>query len=97
MRSLLWTDCYSPRRSPDNGRNAASDHVRAMNQSTRKLFGTVLVLGSILVWSVAGMWIYMSFLGAAVWWALIGFFALMGMSWFFPATWIIRWMSRPDA
>ena len=64
---------------------------------TRKLFGTVLVLGSILVWSVAGMWIYMSFLGAAVWWALIGFFALVGMSWFFPATWIIRWMSRPDA
>src|SRR5688572_19402484 len=47
----------------------------AMTQSTRKLLGTVLILGSLLVWSVLGMWIYMSFLGAAVWWLLIGFFA----------------------
>ena len=67
-----------------------------MNQSTRKLIGTVLVLGSIVVWSVAAMWIYMSFLGAAAWWLLIGFFAVAGMSWFMPASWIIRWMAKPD-
>ncbi len=77
-----------------NGRDAAQDHVQAMSQSTRKLIGTVLILLSLLVWSVLGMWIYMSFLGAAAWWLLIGFFAVMGMGWFFPATWIIRWMSR---
>jgi hypothetical protein len=69
---------------------------KAMTQSTRKLLGTVLILVSLVVWSVLGMWIYMSFLGAAAWWLLIGFFALMGMSWFYPATWIIRWMAKPD-
>ena len=68
-----------------------------MTQSTRKLLGTVLILLSLIVWSVLGMWIYMSFLGAAAWWLLIGFFAVMGMGWFFPATWIIRWMAKPDA
>ena len=67
-----------------------------MNQSNRKLLGTVLVLLLIAAWAVLGMWIYMSFLGAAAWWLLIGFFALMGMSWFWPASWIIKWMSRPD-
>jgi preprotein translocase subunit SecF len=69
---------------------------KAMTQSTRKLLGTVLILASLVIWSVLGMWIYMSFLGAAAWWLLIGFFAVMGMSWFYPATWIIRWMAKPD-
>ncbi|WP_055048694.1 DUF2842 domain-containing protein [Devosia sp. A16] len=67
-----------------------------MSQSTRKLIGTVLILLSLVVWSTMGMWIYMSFLGATAWWLLIGFFAVMGMSWFYPATWIIRWMAKPD-
>lgn len=84
-----------PAAAPCNGRVAASG--TAMTQSTRKLLGTVLILLSLVVWSVLGMWIYMSFLGAAVWWLLIGFFAVMGMSWFYPATWIIRWMAKPDA
>ena len=66
------------------------------NQSARKLLGTVLILLSLVVWSVLGMWIYMSFLGAAAWWLLIGFFAAVGMGWFYPATWIIRWMVKPD-
>ena len=70
---------------------------KAMTQSTRKLLGTVLILLSLVVWSVLGMWIYMSFLGAAAWWLLIGCFAVMGMSWFYPATWITRWMAKPDA
>lgn len=83
-----------PAAAPCNGRVAASG--TAMTQSTRKLLGTVLILLSLVVWSVLGMWIYMSFLGAAVWWLLIGFFAVMGMSWFYPATRIIRWMAKPD-
>ena len=68
-----------------------------MTQSNRKLIGIVLVLLSLVVWSTLGVWIYMRFLGAAAWWLLIGFFAVMGMGWFFPATWIIRWMAKPDA
>ncbi|MBK8083064.1 MAG: DUF2842 domain-containing protein [Devosia sp.] len=67
-----------------------------MTQSTRKLTGTVLILLSIVVWSIGASWIYMSFLGAAAWWLLIGFFAVAGISWFVPAAAIIRWMALPD-
>lgn len=67
-----------------------------MNESTRKLVGTVLVLVSIVVYSIVAGAIYANFLAGAPWWALIVFFAVAGALWFFPATWIVRWMSRPD-
>lgn len=68
-----------------------------MTQSTRKLIGTFLVIGSIFVYAGIVTWLYISFLEGQPWWLLIGFFAVTGVCWFFPATWIIRWMSRPDA
>jgi len=67
-----------------------------MTQSTRKLIGTFLVLLSIFVYAGIVMWLYMSFLTGQPWWLLIAFFAVTGVCWFFPATWIIRWMARPD-
>lgn len=67
-----------------------------MTQSTRKLLGTVLILLSIVVYSVLAGAVYASLLGDAPWWLLIVYFAVAGGLWFFPATWIIRWMSRPD-
>jgi RsiW-degrading membrane proteinase PrsW (M82 family) len=73
------------------------EHTTAMTQSTRKLIGTFLVIASIFVYAAIVMWLYMSFLAGQPWWLLIAFFAVTGVSWFFPATWIIRWMSRPDA
>lgn len=68
-----------------------------MNQSTRKLLGTLAVLVSIIVWSVAITGIYLVWLPDAEWWVLILFFAVGGTSWFFPAAWLVRWMSRPDS
>ena len=68
-----------------------------MNQSALKLIGTVLVLASIVVYAALVMWLYMTFLEGQAWYVLIAFFAVTGVAWFFPATWIIRWMSRPDA
>jgi Mg2+/Co2+ transporter CorB len=68
-----------------------------MTQSTRKLLGLLLILGSLVVWSALGTWIYMNFFGAAAWWAQIVVLAIVGTAWFFPAAWIIRWMSKPDA
>lgn len=68
-----------------------------MTQSNRKQLGTFLILGLIAAWAVLGTWIYMSLLTAAAWWLLIGYFAVVGMGWFFPASWIIRWMAKPDA
>lgn len=71
-------------------------HATAMTQSTRKLIGTVLVLASIVVYAGLIMWLYMSFLDGQAWYVLIAFFAVTGVCWFFPATWILRWMSKPD-
>jgi hypothetical protein len=67
-----------------------------MTQSARKLAGTVLILLLILVYSIGAMAIYANFLGGAAWWILILYFAVAGALWFFPASWIIRWMARPD-
>ncbi len=68
----------------------------AMTTRTRKLTGTVLILLSIVAWSILASWIYMSLLVEAPWWLTIGFFALAGTSWFVPAAVIIRWMVKPD-
>jgi len=85
-----------PAGSPRNGSVAASEHTAAMTQSTRKLIGTILVLASIFIYAGIVMWLYMSFLDGQAWYVLIVFFAVTGVAWFFPATWIIRWMARPD-
>lgn len=66
-----------------------------MSQSSRKLIGTLAILGSILLWSILITWIYLAALVDQPWWVLIIFFAIGGTSWFFPAAWIIRWMSKP--
>ena len=68
-----------------------------MTQNTRKMIGTLLVLASIIVWCVLGVAIYSTWLAGAPWWALIVFFAVTGGLWFVPASWIIRWMARPDS
>ena len=67
-----------------------------MTQSTRKLIGIVLTLLLIVVYSIAAGAIYANFLVGAAWWVLILYFAIAGLIWFFPASWIIRWMARPD-
>jgi RsiW-degrading membrane proteinase PrsW (M82 family) len=82
---------------PRNGPDAAVTHGFSMNQSTRKLLGTLFVIGSVFVYSGLVLWLYTSFLEGQPWYVLIVFFAITGVCWFFPASWIIRWMSRPDA
>lgn len=67
-----------------------------MTQSTRKFVGTLLTLLLIVVYSIGAGAIYAHFLGGAAWWVLILYFAAAGLSWFFPAAWIIGWMARPD-
>jgi hypothetical protein len=67
-----------------------------MTQSTRKLIGVVLTLLLIVAYSIAAGAVYANFLVGAVWWVLILYFAIAGLIWFIPASWIIRWMARPD-
>ena len=68
-----------------------------MTQRTRKFFGTILILLSIVAYSAVITAVYMNLLQDAAGWLLIVFFAIAGTLWFFPATWIIRWMSLPDS
>lgn len=67
-----------------------------MTQRTRKLYGTILLLLSIVVYAVVVTWVYMNLLPLTEGWQQIVFFAITGTLWFFPAAWIIRWMSAPD-
>lgn len=67
-----------------------------MTQRMRKLAGTVLLLLSIVLHSAIAIAIHAAFLGGAAWWVLIAYFAVAGTLWFFPASWIIRWMAKPD-
>ncbi|RYE85709.1 MAG: DUF2842 domain-containing protein [Hyphomicrobiales bacterium] len=96
-RTSLRAGWYAPPPGFATARFDAGFHVPDMTQSTRKLIGTILTLLSIVVWCVLVSAIYMSWLSAAPWWALILFFAVAGAAWFFPAAWIIRWMAKPDA
>jgi hypothetical protein len=68
----------------------------AMKQRMRKLLGTVLTLIVLVAYSVGAGAIYAYFLEGAAWWVLILYFAAAGLLWFLPASWIIRWMARPD-
>lgn len=68
-----------------------------MRQRTRKLVGTFGLLAMTIAYCIAAGAIYASLLGGQAWWVLIIYFAVAGLCWFFPATWIIRWMSKPDA
>ena len=76
---------------------AAMAQGLVMTRGTRTLLGTFGLLALVVVYSLVVGAIYANFLGGQAWWLLIIFFAIAGMGWFFPATWIIRWMSKPDA
>ena len=67
-----------------------------MKQRMRKLTGTLLLLLSIVLYSAVAMAVYAGLLVGAEWWVLIIYFAVAGSLWFFPASWIIRWMAKPD-
>ena len=67
-----------------------------MTQKTRKLWGTVAILALLVVYPLAVMAFYSSYLMGLPWWAAIPVFAVLGALWFFPASWLIRWMAKPD-
>jgi hypothetical protein len=65
-----------------------------VNQSARKLIGTVglillLVVYPLIVAGLLGGW-----LATLPGWASIPVFIVLGLLWFVPASWVIRWMVR---
>lgn len=67
-----------------------------MNQSQRKLSGTVGLLLLTLAWAFGGTALYLLLPAGLPGIVLIGFFCIVGLGWFFPASVLIRWMSKPD-
>jgi hypothetical protein len=67
-----------------------------MTQSTRKLFGTVLILLSIVIYAWLATALYTQFMTGAASWLLLIYFAVAGLLWVIPAMFIIRWMAKPD-
>ena len=68
-----------------------------MTQSTRKLWGTVLTLVVLVAYVVAATGIYLAFLRGAPQGVPLGYFAVAGLLWAVPVSFIIRWMARPDS
>jgi len=68
-----------------------------MQQKTRKLWGTLAIIALLIVYPLAIMEVYVSTpLMGLPWWGAIIVLAIAGLLWFYPASWVVRWMSKPD-
>ena len=67
-----------------------------VTQRTRKFYGALLLLGSLIIYPGIATWIYLSLLMGAHTAVLLIYFAIAGFGWFFPAGMIIKWMAKPD-
>lgn len=67
-----------------------------MKQRHRKLIGGLLLVASVVLWSVVATAIYLALPSDQPPLVLIGFFAIAGIGWTLPAMSIIRWMAKPD-
>jgi Protein of unknown function (DUF2842) len=67
-----------------------------MRQSNRKLVGTFAILATLIVYPLAVMEIYATWLSGLPWWGAIAVLAAAGLIWFYPASWLVRWMATPD-
>lgn len=81
----------------DIGKRSRGAGQYPMTQRMRKLVGTIGVIGVLVAYAVGAGAVYASFLAEQPWWVHILYFAVAGLMWFFPASWIIRWMARPDS
>ena len=67
-----------------------------MRQRVRKLWGTLAIIALLIVYPLAVMELYVSTLTGLPWWGSIVVLCLAGLLWFYPASWVVRWMSKPD-
>ena len=69
-----------------------------MQQKTRKLWGTVAIIALLIVYPLAVMQVYVTTMMGLPWWGAIVVLCIAGLLWFYPASWVVRWMtSRPLA
>lgn len=67
-----------------------------MTQRTRKLWGTLAIIALLIVYPLAVMELYVGTMLGLPWWGTVTVLCVAGLLWFFPASWIVRWMSKPD-
>jgi hypothetical protein len=67
-----------------------------MNIRTRKLIGTVLLLGFIALYALAAMLVAIILQVNASKVVELAFYTVAGLAWVIPAGLLVRWMQRPD-
>ena len=68
-----------------------------MRQTNRKLLGTFGIIALVIVYPLAIASLLGGMLASLPAWGSIPLFAILGLLWFYPASVVIRWMSKPDA
>jgi hypothetical protein len=66
-----------------------------MNGSQRKLIGTLGLIVLLIAYPLAVAGLLGGWLAALPGWASIPIFIVLGLIWFVPAAWVIRWMVKP--
>lgn len=67
-----------------------------MTQRTRKFLGIFVIIALLIVYPLAVMQVYVSTLMSLPGWGAVLVLCVAGLLWFVPASWVIRWMSKPD-
>ncbi len=68
-----------------------------MRMRTRKLIGTVALLGLVVVWALLAMAFAQAVLPSTNGLVAILYYVIAGLGWVLPALPLISWMTRPDA
>jgi len=56
----------------------------------------VAIIALLIVYPLAVMEIYVTTMMGLPWWGAIVVLCIAGLLWFYPASWVVRWMSKPD-
>ena len=67
-----------------------------MRERARKLWGMLAIIALLIVYPLVVMELYVTTMMGLPWWGTIIVLGIAGLLWFYPASWVIRWMSRPD-
>lgn len=68
-----------------------------MQQRTRKLVGTAVLIVFVIAWALFGMLVAQGRVVELPGYARFLVFAFLGLVWVIPAGLLISWMGRPDA
>ncbi|MEP7241058.1 MAG: DUF2842 domain-containing protein [Devosia sp.] len=60
------------------------------------MLGTVAIIALLVIYPLLVMEIYATWLSGLPWWGAVAVLCAAGLLWFFPASRVVRWMSRPD-